>query len=129
MPEQAVYCMMCGKKLISSEHKAKQRGNGQCTVYRLPNGKYAAEVTLYYYIDANGKRNRKRKTRQFEKKKDAVAALPELLSAEAAIKPPSLLELHEVFLRSKKSIYFQTVRRISSAMPGIALSSFMMLLI
>lgn len=101
MPDNAVYCMMCGKKL-QDEKKAKQRGNGQGTVYKLPNGKYAAEVTLYYYIDQNGNRKRKRKTKQFTKKKDAIAALPELLSAGAAIKPASLAELHEVFLQSKK---------------------------
>lgn len=102
MPELAAYCMICGKKLQQPDRKAKQRGNGQGTVYKLPNGKYAAEVTLYYYIDKNGQRKRKRKTKQFDKKKDAVAALPDLLSDGASIKPTSLYELHEVFLRSKK---------------------------
>lgn len=102
MPEQAVYCMICGKKLETTKKSVKQRGNGQGTVYKLPNGKYAAEVTLYYYIDQNGQRKRKRKTKQFEKKKDAVAALPELLKAESIIRPVTLSELHEVFLKSKK---------------------------
>lgn len=102
MPDHAVYCMMCGKKLQQADKKSKQRGNGQGTVYKLPNGKYAAEVTLYYYIDKNGNRKRKRRTKQFAKKKDAIAALPELLSVGAAIKPTSLSELHEVFLQSKK---------------------------
>ena len=102
MPDQAVYCMMCGKKRHQPDRRTKQRGNGQGTVYKLPNGKYAAEVTLYYYIDQNGRRKRKRCTKQFTKKKDAIAALPELLRAGASIKPTSLAELHEVFLQSKK---------------------------
>lgn len=102
MPEQAIYCMMCGKKLQTVKKAVKQRGNGQGTVYKLPNGKYAAEVTLYYYIDSNGIKRRKRKTKQFDKKKDAIAALPELLKAEATIRPVTLSELHEIFLHSKK---------------------------
>lgn len=80
----------------------KQRGNGQGSVYKAPNGKYIAEVTLYFYLDNNGKRHRKKKTKYFDKKKDAIAALPEMLASGAAIQPTSLAELHEVFLHSKK---------------------------
>ena len=29
MPDHAVYCMMCGKKLQQADKKSKQRGNGQ----------------------------------------------------------------------------------------------------
>lgn len=102
MPDEAIYCMMCGKKLTIPKKAVKQRGNGQGTVYKAPNGKYVAEVTLYFYLDSNGKRHRKKKTKYFDKKKDAVAALPEMLRSGAAIKPTSLSELHEVFLHSKK---------------------------
>jgi integrase len=102
MPDEAVYCMMCGKKLTIQKKATKQRGNGQGTVYKAPNGKYVAEVTLYYYLDSNGKRKRQRKTKQFEKKKDAVAALPEMLRSGAAIRPTTLSELHDIFLQSKK---------------------------
>ena len=102
MPDEAIYCMMCGKKLTVQKKAVKQRGNGQGTVYKAPNGKYVAEVTLYFYLDSNGKKHRKKKTKYFDKKKDAVAALPEMLRSEAAIKPATLSELHEVFLHSKK---------------------------
>lgn len=102
MPEQAIYCMMCGKKLETAKKNVKQCGNGQGPVYKLPNGRYAAEVTLYYYIDKNGMQRRKRKTKQFDKKKDAIAALPELLRQGNTIRPMTLSDLHEVFLKSKK---------------------------
>lgn len=51
----------------------KKRGNGQGTVYRMPNGKFRAIVTI-------GWKNKKRLTRSktFVKKSDAIAALPEL---------------------------------------------------
>ena len=61
MPDEAVYCMMCGKKLTIQKKATKQRGNGQGTVYKAPNGKYVAEVTLYFYLDSNGKKHRKKK--------------------------------------------------------------------
>ena len=37
------------------------------TVYKAPNGKYVAEVTLYFYLDSNGKGHRKKKTRTDKK--------------------------------------------------------------
>lgn len=44
----------------------------------MPNGKYKAVVTIGYYLDENGKRKRKTRTRVCEKKKDAVAAIQDL---------------------------------------------------
>lgn len=49
--------------------KPKNRGNGQGTVFKLPGGKYRAEVTLGY--DKDGKRKCKTKS-GFNKKKDAL---------------------------------------------------------
>lgn len=77
LPDGAGWCWACGKE--QSRHQAaKKRGNGQGTIYQLENGKYKAVVTLGYYLDENGKRKRKTRTRVCEKKKDAVAAIQDL---------------------------------------------------
>lgn len=79
LPEGAAYCPMCGRKQIR-EQARKKRGNGQGTVYELPNGKYKAVVILSYYTDEKGKRRKKTRSQVFAKKTDAVKSLPKLLS-------------------------------------------------
>lgn len=87
LPENANFCPRCGKKVQLSPRKTKSRGNGVGSVYKLPNGKYVAEKTLGYIADPlppdapPGTKPHKRRikvTRQFDKKKDAVEALPKL---------------------------------------------------
>lgn len=69
LPDEAKYCYLCGKKISAAhEKRTKTRGNGQGTVYKLPNGKYKAEITLYYYMDGNVTK-RRRKSKTFERKK------------------------------------------------------------
>lgn len=77
LPPGAVFCPFCGRE-VSPVRSPKKRGNGQGSVYRLPNGKYKASVTLGYFLDENGKKHRRSRTQVFDRKKDAVAALPEL---------------------------------------------------
>lgn len=79
LPDGALWCCWCGKKQ-HSEKRRRTRGNGQGTVYKRPNGKYRATVVLGYYTDKNGKRRKKTRSKDFALKKDAVAALPALLS-------------------------------------------------
>lgn len=71
------YCSLCGAKQETTGRRPKARGNGQGTVYRLPNGRYIA-CKVRFYIDEDGKPKRKTTSKCFEKKKDAVAALPML---------------------------------------------------
>lgn len=71
LPDGAAYCYVCGIKQEKPQKRTKARGNGTGTVYQLPNGKYVAEVTLGYL---NGKR--RKKTKQFAKKSDAINFLP-----------------------------------------------------
>lgn len=63
--------------------KPKTRGNGQGSVYRLPNGKWRAEKTIgYELVPGQEKQRRKVITRSdFTSKRDAVAYLP-LLGTE-----------------------------------------------
>lgn len=81
IPENSLFCLYCGKKLHPNNkpaHKPKQRGNGQGCVYKLPNGKYRAVVTLAYKT-VDGKTKRIEKTRSdFVRKKDALDYLPQL---------------------------------------------------
>lgn len=92
LSDNMLYCWACGKKQ-RAERAAKQRGNGQGSVYKLKNGKYRAVVTVGYYMDENGKKRRKTRSQNFALKKDAIAALP-LLAAGSEKK-------------QKKSITFQ----------------------
>ncbi len=80
-----IFCPMCGRKQ-TRERSPKKRGNGQGTVLELPNGKYKTVVTLGYYTGEDGKRHRRTRSRVFARKKDAVAAVPELLNAKPAEK-------------------------------------------
>lgn len=77
-PESAVFCSWCGKRLDTEKPRStKKRGNGQGTVYKR-GASYVACVTLGYWTDENGKQHRRTVRRTFDKKKDAVAALPTL---------------------------------------------------
>ena len=87
LPPDAVFCPRCGKKVKKDPKKRKSRGNGLGSVYQLPNGKYCAEKTVGWLVDplppdappgAIPKKHRLKVTKSFERKKDAVEALPGL---------------------------------------------------
>jgi len=75
----APFCCQCGASQERSR-SVKKRGNGQGSIYKLPNGKYKAVVILGYYIDENGKRRKKTHSATFTKMKEAVAAIPQLMN-------------------------------------------------
>ena len=81
LPDGAIFCPMCGRKQ-TRERSKKQRGNGQGTILETPSGKYQAIVTLGYYTDEAGKRHRRTRRQSFARKKDAVAAVQDLLNAK-----------------------------------------------
>ena len=77
IPDGSKFCNHCGTKQ-DYEKATKKRGNGQGCVYRMPNGKWKAEVTLGY-DEVDGKLKRKKVTKTgFETKKDALAYIPQL---------------------------------------------------
>jgi integrase len=102
IPDQSIYCMYCGANQIQSQRRTKSRGNGTGTVFKLPNGKYLADVTVGYYVDKNGKLHRKRRTKTCERRKDALAALQMLKNAPMETKTPTLLQLYEMYQSTKK---------------------------
>ncbi len=77
--DDSIYCKYCGRKQVR-ESRGRTRGNGQGTVYKLPNGKWRAAVTVGYYADEQGKRKRVVRTKTCDMKKDAVAALATLVN-------------------------------------------------
>jgi len=77
IPADAALCCYCGTTISRPVQNKKNRGNGQGTVYQLPNKKYIARK-VRYYLDENGKRHKQTISKQFEKKRDAVNALPSL---------------------------------------------------
>lgn len=79
LPDGALFCHLCGKEQHPTRGR-KKRGNGQGSVIKQPNGKYKAVATLYY-VEVDGKRRRKTRTKTFAKRSDAIAALPELKKA------------------------------------------------
>lgn len=85
LPEGANFCPACGRAVVA-KRSTKKRGNGQGCVYQLPSGKYKAEVTVGYYLDENGKRHRQYRSGVFDRKKDALAAIPDLAKKTQNVK-------------------------------------------
>lgn len=72
----ARFCHICGTDQIASRPK-KKRGNGQGSVYKRGN-RWIAVVTLGYESHGLGEPLRITRQKSFEKKSDAIAALPSL---------------------------------------------------
>lgn len=76
LPEGAKFCPACGAKQDVAQ-KPKARGNGQGSVYQLPNKTWIAVKTIGYTTDEAGKLHRKTCSRSgFKTKKAALDALP-----------------------------------------------------
>lgn len=72
------FCGACGWKQSRPLPHRSKRGNGQGSVYKLPNGKFKAVVVLGYYQDTDGTKRRRTRSQVFALKKDAIAALSSL---------------------------------------------------
>jgi len=70
----AVFCQFCGKKQETGEKKqnARTRGNGTGTVFKLPSGKWRAEVTLGFELDGDRLRRKRTTKSGFKTKKEAL---------------------------------------------------------
>lgn len=77
-----------------------KRPNGSGTVFKRGSA-WTAQVTLYTYVDDDGKRRRKYKTKGgFKTKRDALAYIEDLKSAEVR-KVPTLLDLYTIFEKNE----------------------------
>lgn len=70
------FCPWCGASQAPVAKSSRARGNGQGTVYKLPNGKWRAEVTLGW----NGRKRVVKTKSGFLRKKDALDYIPTLKS-------------------------------------------------
>jgi integrase len=94
IPDDAVFCQWCGKKLISSHRKPKRSPNGSGCAYKRGCGWVAQAVIGYRELpadimDPSNKRQRipiKRTKAGFATKADALAYVPTLL-AGGVLKP------------------------------------------
>lgn len=82
--DDSKFCRYCGTKQDIAKNP-KSRGNGQGSVFQLPNKKWIAIKTIGYKADENGKMHRVTKSKQgFKTKKDAIEYL-HLLTDEPKI--------------------------------------------
>lgn len=87
LPDGAVFCPLCGRKQTVDKHR-RQRGNGEGTVYKLPNGKYRAEKVVGWDVlpvpegSPPGTMPKKKKivltSSGYSTKREALAALSKL---------------------------------------------------
>ena len=90
LAEGFLFCPYCGRKQQRAPRR-KSHGNGIGSVFKLPNGKWAAEKTVAWIVeplppDATPgtvpKKHRQTVRRQYPTRKDAFAALPYLTAAD-----------------------------------------------
>ncbi|MBQ3330290.1 MAG: tyrosine-type recombinase/integrase [Ruminococcus sp.] len=131
LPDGSLFCCWCGKKQAEPERKTKSRGNGQGSVYKMPCGTWAAEVTLGYYI-ADGKQKRKRARKYgFRTKKEAVAYIETLRTSPEQSKTITMSELYERLKpeldrlsKSKQTAYRGAWKKISGEIAWRTIDSF-----
>lgn len=103
LPENALFCHMCGKKQITQPGKnTTRRGNGTGSVYKR--GKtWEAAVVLGYKLDDEGRAVPVRRTKGgFKTKKEAIEYLPTLKNE----RPRSTPSLNDLYYRYKNSRQF-----------------------
>lgn len=132
IPEFAPFCCWCGAKQSAPERKRKSRGNGQGSVYKMPCGTWAAEITLGYYLTPEGKLKRKRARKYgFRTKKDAAAYIETLRTNPEQPKTITVSELYERLKpdlerlsRSKQTAYRGAWKKIHTAIEWRTIDSF-----
>lgn len=97
------YCGLCGHKQEKAPPVRHKRGNGQGSIVKLPNGKYKAVVVTGWTTGPEGQLRRRTRTRTFERKKDAVAALATLRDEPRRPKPLTLAEVYAAWLPTHRA--------------------------
>ena len=97
------FCGACGWNQKKPVPQRTKRGNGQGSILKLDNGKYKAVIVLGWYTGEDGKLKRRTRTRTFERKKDAVAALATMRDEPRRPKPMSLDEVYNAWLPTHRA--------------------------
>jgi len=100
LPDGSRFCLSCGVKQDITQNP-KNRGNGQGSVYQLPNRTWIAVKTVGYERDAQTGRNRRftRSKSGFRTKKEALEYLPLLgtTPAPAREKPVTFKQIYDLW--------------------------------
>lgn len=102
MPPEALFCPFCGISLAEKKRKATKRANGTGCVYKAPSGKYVAQITTGWVKREDGIKRRQTRSRTFERRKDAIAALAKM-SAEPTREMLTLRQLYDRWLPTHKA--------------------------
>lgn len=100
LPENALYCHLCGKKQSSTALKVRKRANGEGSVYRYRNGWRAQIVVGYRRIDGKIKAIYKTKS-GFKTKREALEYLAVMKAEKKTKKAPTLQALWEQYQEGK----------------------------
>ena len=94
LPDGSKFCLRCGAKQDVA-HNPKNRGNGQGSVYQLPNKSWIAIKTIGYEVTDDGKKKRITRSKSgFKTKKEAVAYLPFVGTGERS-NPITFLQIYD----------------------------------
>lgn len=97
LPDDAKFCLRCGAKQDVSQ-KPKSRGNGQGSVYQLPNKTWIAIRVLGYAAGPDGKNHKKTISKSgFRTKKEALEYLPKLTGQTQRKKEITFQKLYETW--------------------------------
>lgn len=98
--DDAIFCPYCGKAQAKPDKNRRSRGNGLGSVYKMPAGTWAAEITLGWYMEDGTLKRKRRRKYGFKTKKAAIEYLTELKAQGQKRGRITVSELYEMFSES-----------------------------
>ncbi len=96
IPDGSKFCLMCGVRQQIAQ-RTKSRGNGQGSVYQLPNKRWIAVKTIGYEPSESGTLRRVTRSKSgFRTKKEALDYLPQI-SGERRAKSVTFQQLYDMW--------------------------------
>ena len=96
-PDGSTFCCCCGTRLERAARTGKHRGNGQGSVYKMPSGTWAAEVTLGWYMQDGVLRRKRSRKYGFRTKKEAINYLSSMYEQHQKRSRVTVSELYQLF--------------------------------
>ena len=100
----AIFCPYCGKRQDKPERAKRTRGNGLGSVYKMPAGTWAAEITLGWHMEDGALKRKRRRKYGFKTKKAAIEYLTQLRAEGEKRHQITVSELHEMWLDSSDKL-------------------------
>lgn len=100
----AIFCPYCGKRQEKPERAKRTRGNGLGSVYKMPAGTWAAEITLGWHMEDGALKRKRRRKYGFKTKKAAIEYLTQLRAQGEKRTQITVSELHEMWLDSSDKL-------------------------